>query len=330
MENNVYWCIFTVYFTLHKFKSNSFTATAKCCSLIQNMDICRYSSVAPCIYMECTKLVNFATAKLHFFKSLLGLHILIKVPAAYTTLKEIWKWMFLLYDLILHAFLWFLKCIWVYGPLLLCKFGWFLEAVLLKRPVVKEQSEELAAAASTCAWGSGQDWRVLYLIPIWASLWTHWCSIYSHLAPPCPNNYPSLPTWLSGLTLAVSPGCGLDGCFLDPGWSWLPSLSLIRILAYWLGFLASFQGGCCPCLPCGAQLLSRLLQGNLSLLLTDRAKGKDSQNSLNPTMCIILPKFLLFVTVTQLPNLCACKWPWSCMNKYLWAFMFSLFPASHV
>lgn len=179
--------------------------------------------------------------------------------------------------------------------------------------------------------GSDQDRGVLHLIPIWACLWPQYCSIctlsHSSLVPIC------LPAWQVGFLVwpwAFLLPMDLMDVFWTLGWSWWPSLGLISTLTYWLSFLASFQRGCCPCLPCDAQLLSCLLQGNLPLLLPVGAKGKESQHSLNPTICIILAKFLLFDIVTQSLNLSACKWPWSCISKYLWVLMFSLFPASHV
>lgn len=53
-----------------------------------------------------------------FRKVCLLFGFLVKVPAAYKTWKDNWKWVFLLYDFVLHAVWWFLKCTWGYGPLL--------------------------------------------------------------------------------------------------------------------------------------------------------------------------------------------------------------------
>lgn len=258
---------------------------------------------------------------------------LIRVLDGYKTLKEIRKWVFLLYDLILYAVLWFLKCVWENGPLLPCMsldYSWFLEAISLQRPLVKEQSEEgPKAAPSTCVLSSDQDQKVLYLISIWTSPWTQRCSIcapsHSSLVPIfIPDWWLEFLVWPWTFPLAMD----LMGVCWTLGWYWLPSWGLIQTVAHCLVFLDPFQWGLC--LSCDAQLLSCLLQGNLPLLLPCKAKGKESQYSLKPTMCIILPKFLLFATVTQSLNLSACKWPWSCMSQCLWVFMFSLFPASHI
>lgn len=54
-------------------------------------------------------------------------------------------------------------------------------------------------------------------------------------------------------------------------------------------------------------MLNSYLASNLPLLLPERAEEKESQYSLNPAICITLPKFLLFATVTQSLNLSACK-----------------------
>lgn len=110
----------------------------------------------------------------------------------------------------------------VWSPSPLKEFGWFLEAISLKRTLEKEQSEEaLAATPSTFAWGSDQDQRVLYLIPIWASLWTQWCSICapSHsLLVPAFN-----PAWWLGYLVwpwAFLLSMDLMGVCWTLGWSW--------------------------------------------------------------------------------------------------------------
>lgn len=155
-------------------------------------------------------------------------------------------------------------------------------------------------------------------------------TILFHLIPLVPA---FIPAWWLGFLVwpwAFLLAMDLMSVCWSLGWSWLPSLGLIWTLAYWLVFLAPFQGDCCLRLPCDAQLLTCPLQGNLPLFLPGRTTGEGSQYSLNPTMCIILPNFLLLAAVTQSLNLSACKWPWSCMSQYLWVFMFSLFPASHI
>lgn len=146
-------------------------------------------------------------------------------------------------------------------------------------------------------------------------------TIMFHLIPPLsqPSSQPDdLGFWFDlGPFSCLWTWWVFSGFFWTLGWSWLPSLGLIWTLAYWLVFLAPLQGGCCLRLPCDAQLLTCPLQGNLPLFLPGRTTGEGSQYSLNPTMCIILPNFLLLAAVTQSLNPSDCKWPWSCMSQYL-------------
>lgn len=185
----------------------------------------------------------------------------------------------------------------VWSPSALKEFSCFLEAVSLKRLVVKEQSEVLAVSPSTCAWGSDQDQKVPYLIPIWGSLWTD--TMMLHLYPTLsksssqPDN---LAFWFDLRSFSW-----LWTWWVFAGWTWLLPLGMIWTwltdLVSWLHFR---EAAACAC-PVLLNSCLAFCKATCPCCFLTGPEGKELQYSLNPTICIFC---LSFCSALLSPNHC--------------------------